>query len=108
MAGIAEALLGPQNPFAQWTSQNRNMLTALGAGIAGGTDISSGLGRAAQLMPQARVADDAYATAQKAEAERQQQLNQTTEWLRQRFPQFAGLPPAEGFKAALQAMNDQE
>jgi len=98
MVGIAKTL--GWDGVDSWLSPRRNMLLGLGADLMSG---NPGGGRAML----GRQADDAYATQQKAEAERVAQINQTTEWLRQNYPQFAGLPPAEGFKAAMEIMGQK-
>jgi hypothetical protein len=82
-------------------SPRRNMLMGFGADLLSG---NPGGGKA--LV--GRQMDDAYATQQKAEAERQAQINQTTEWLRTNYPQFAALPPAEGFQLATQLISQQQ
>lgn len=107
MAGLAELFLGAQNPFAQFANTNRNALGAIGAGLGSGVTFGEGLGNAAQMLPQGRTADDAYATAQKAEAERTAQLNQTMEYLRAKAPQYfeavqAGvLTPADAYSQSI-------
>lgn len=83
MAGLAD-LLGTNNPFQQFVASNRGMLGQVGAGLASGQNFSAGLSNAAQNMPLGRQQDDAYATAQKAEAERQAQLNQTIKFMQDR------------------------
>jgi hypothetical protein len=74
--GLASALLGETNPFAQWLSGNRNTLLGLSSQALSG-NWGSG------AMQQGRQADDAYATQQKAEAERARQMQETAAWLRQ-------------------------
>lgn len=56
--GLLGLLLGNQNPVAQWAGTHSNFLGALGAGIGSGPTIGAGLGAAAQLVPQARQADN--------------------------------------------------
>lgn len=83
MAGLAD-LLGPNNPFQQFVSGNRGRLGQIGAGLASGQNFAAGLSNAAQMQPIGAAADDAYAASQKAEAERQDSLNQTIEYMRSR------------------------
>lgn len=89
------------NPFYDAFDSRRNMLMGLGADLLSG---NWGQGRA---MQGAQI-DDAYATQQKAEAERQEQINQTTEWLRENYPQFADLPPDQGFQLAMKVMSEKQ
>lgn len=81
MAGLAD-LLGPNNPFQQFVAANRGTLGQIGAGLGSGQNFSAGLAQAAQNMPLGQQQDDAFATAQKAEAERAKALNSTIEWMR--------------------------
>jgi len=78
---IAEAF-GWDNPFTQFVGNNRSALMGLGAGIAGGRNIGEGLSSGLMMAAQGRQADDAFATQQKAEAERARQLNQTMDYMR--------------------------
>lgn len=78
---LAEAM-GWNNPFTQFVGNNRSTLMGLGAGLAGGRNFGEGLSSGLQMAAQGRVADDAFATQQKAEAERQQSMNQTLEYMR--------------------------
>lgn len=100
MAGLAELLLGKQNPFSQYVAENRNAVHNAFSGFGRGTDIGSGLGYAAQGAAYGTEKDDAYATQQKAEQERLNGINQTAAWLKQNYPQFSNLPPDQGFALA--------
>jgi len=71
----------------------RNTLIGLGAGLL--------QGRPGSGVMEGRIADTAYATQQKAEAERLANINKTAEWLQNTYPEFAGLPPEQGFQLAL-------
>lgn len=101
MAGLAELLLGKQNPFSQYVAENRNAVHNAFSGFGRGTDIGSGLGYAAQGAAYGTEKDDAYATQQKAEQERLNGINQTAAWLKQNYPQFSNLPPDQGFALAI-------
>lgn len=81
--GLAD-FLGTDNPFRQFVAQNRGTLGQIGAGLGSGQNLSAGLAQAAQNMPIGRAQDDAYAATQKADAERQQSLNATIEFMRQK------------------------
>jgi hypothetical protein len=105
--GILDALLGQTNPLAQFADNNRSALGAIGAGLASGPTFSQGLANAAQLMPQARQADQQYNL-------QQQNKNQTIQFLQTKFPDLAravsaGLDPATAYGLALkQDMADRE
>jgi hypothetical protein len=68
--------------LSDWIDPRRQALIGLGAGIAGGNDWSQGISQGLMGAQQGMVADNAYATAQKAEAQRAEELNQTIEFLR--------------------------
>jgi hypothetical protein len=70
-----------------WRSRNRNMLLGLGGGL-----LSGDLGNAPLYAAEGRKADDAYATQQKAEADRVAQINQTAQWARTQFPELISAP----------------
>lgn len=59
---------------SDWVDPRRQQLLGLAAGLMQGPDIGSGLAQGFQYAAQGRQADDAYATQQKAEAERQKQI----------------------------------
>jgi hypothetical protein len=68
--------------LSDWIDPRRQALIGLGAGIAGGNDWSQGISQGLMGAQQGMVADNAYATSQKAEAQRAEELNQTIEFLR--------------------------
>jgi hypothetical protein len=68
--------------LSDWIDPRRQALIGLGAGLAGGNDWSQGISQGLMGAQQGMVADNAYATAQKAEAQRAEELNQTIEFLR--------------------------
>jgi hypothetical protein len=87
--GILSALLGDANPAAVWAAQNRGWLGQVGAGFGSGTSFSDGLAQAAAMGPQGQRVDDAYRVAEEQKAERQRAINQTSEYLRNTFPDLA-------------------
>jgi hypothetical protein len=112
MAGIAEALFGKENPFAQWANSNSARLGALGAGLASGTSLGGSFANAAMMMPQARMIDDerSYKAAESQKAE--QQLNETIQFLRENAPDLAklvdaGMPPQEAWAEAMRRQQPQ-
>lgn len=110
MAGLADIFGVQSNPFIDWTRANSNWLGGLGAGIAGGPDLSTGLSRGLQMAAQGQQQDDAFATAKKEEAARQEQLNKTMEWIRSNQPDLAGIAevdPNRAFELALERMQPQ-
>jgi hypothetical protein len=74
-------------------SPRRNTLTALGASLLSG---KPGVGVSEGIQ-----ADSAFAIQQKAEQERQANINQTAEWLQNNYPEYAGLPPEQGWQLAM-------
>lgn len=92
MAGFGDVLAG----FRNWAGDNRSTLAGLGAGLLSG--------RPGAGVQEGIAQDDAYATMKKAEAERQQNLNQTQQWLQSNYPQYASLPAAEGWQIAMADM----
>lgn len=95
MAGFGDVLAG----FRNWAGDNRSTLAGLGAGLLSG--------RPGAGVQEGIAQDDAYATMKKAEAERQQNLNQTQQWLQSNYPQYASLPAAEGWQIAMADMAAQ-
>jgi len=99
--GLAELLLGKTNPFAQWANSNQNMLGSIGAGLAAGPDFASGMGKAAQYVPQGRAADAAIYEKQLADQKLTDQISATEAWaLEQNRPELAqmlkmGMKPAD-------------
>jgi len=87
--GVLEMLLGKDHAAAQWAQQNRGWTSALGAGLGSGATFSEGLANAAANGPQGQRVDDAYRVAEEAKAERLAQINQTSEYLRNTFPDLA-------------------
>lgn len=59
---------------SEFVAPRRNALLGFASGLARGPDLSQGLAYGFQGAAQGQQADDAYATAQKAEAERQRQI----------------------------------
>ena len=111
--GLAELLLGKENPFAQWTGQNQNYLGALGAGIGSGQNIQSGLSNGLQMVPQAKQMDVEARRQQEADAKVLAQTNATQAWLQQNHPDLAqmvgaGMPVGEAWNIATQRMSPQQ
>jgi len=78
----------------------RNTLIGLGAGLL--------QGRPGSGVMEGRIADTAYQTHQRAEAERLAGINQTAAWLKTNYPQFSTLPPEQGFKLAMEDMKAKQ
>lgn len=66
--------IGINNGFTDFLGQHRSALINAGVGFAGGTGLGESLAGAARGIAQGAPQDDAYATAQKAEAERQKAI----------------------------------
>jgi len=88
---LLEALLGQTNPFAKWAGQNNNFLTALGAGIAQGPDLATGIGKGLGYAPNAKMLD--LQAAQKlADQEKEKAQNEAfKQFLQQRRPDLVPL-----------------
>ena len=105
--GIASLLLGAKNPFAQWVGENQHTLDAIGTGIGSGQNIQSGLSNALQLSQGARQLDRAAMEKQKAEKLAETQISLTNNWMKSNYPQWAHLPPEQGFQLAMQAEKEK-
>lgn len=105
--GIASLLLGAENPFAQWTNQNQNLLGAIGAGLGQGQNIQSGLSAGLAMAPQAKQLDLAASEKLKAEKLAENQANATTNWIQSNYPQYAHLPPEQAWQAAMAAEKEK-
>ncbi len=105
-AGVAPKV-NPLAGFESWLDPRRNAIIGFGTGLASGDTPAEGIAAGLQGAMQGRQADTAYATQKKAEAERLSQINQTTAWIKTNYPQYANLPPDQGFKLATQMMGQQ-
>lgn len=85
--GLADLILGSQNPFTQFVAQNKNTIHGAFAGLGQGQNISDGLSNAARGAVAGGPADDAAAVAAKQEADRQAAIQQQAA-LRQKYAQF--------------------
>lgn len=81
MAGLLSGWLG-ENPFYQGFDDRRNSISQFGLGLMSGSNPQEGFQKGIAGAIDGRQQDDAYATAKKAEAERQKAISATTEWLR--------------------------
>ncbi len=108
--GLADLLLGQQNPVSQYVGQNRNTIRGAFAGFGQGRNFSDGLGQAALGANQGAGEDDAFALTQAAEAKRQEQLMATISEMRKYNPQIAsivetgGMDPTAGWNQIMQGM----
>lgn len=84
--------LGISNGLTDFLAAHRGALMDFGAGLASGPTLSQGIALGTQGLEKGAQADDAYATAQKAEQQRQDQINATVKYL-QSNPAFADLVP---------------
>lgn len=90
---------GFTTPLSGFVDPRRNQLMGMAAGLAGG-----GLGG----MWQGGMQGSGLDLEAQERQQQQEQLNQTSEWLKANYPQYAGLPPAEGFKAAMAEMSNAQ
>lgn len=110
--GIASALLGENNPFAQWANQNSNFLGAIGAGLGQGQNLQGGLAAGLAAVPQAKQLDQQAAEKLKADKLAENQANATQNWLQANHPDLAqmvqaGMPVSEAWSTAMQWMQPQ-
>lgn len=89
--GLAELLLGKDNPLAQWSGQNQNLLGALSAGLAQGPTFGRGVANGLAMAPQAKMLDMQAADKLKEKALRDQQQNATKALLTKEAPDLAQL-----------------
>lgn len=88
-------ILGMSTPFSSFIDPRRDMLLGAAAGLAGG-----GLPGMWQGALSGKALDQ-----QAAERAREiEEQNKTAEWLKANAPQFATLPPALGFEAAMKQL----
>ena len=104
--GLAELLLGKENPFSQWVGGNQNYLSALGAGLGQGQNIQSGLSAGLAAVPQAKALDYTANEKLKADAKVAAQTDAFKAWLSQKRPDLVplldtGVSPAELFNQAM-------
>lgn len=102
--------MASENPFwadPRFKQSAGNMLSDLGYALATSPQLSNVFGTATQRMAQMQPGRDEEFLRQQQIQEQAEQRNQTMEWLSQNYPQFAGLPPAEGFQAAMKMLGQQ-
>lgn len=101
MARIGEILGLGSNPFYQGFASNRNLFAdAVGGMAANPMNPWGGFAQGSQIG-----ADRDYQLAEQAriQSEQDSQTNATRAWLEQSYPEYAMLPPGEGFKLAMAA-----
>lgn len=86
-------------PVSDWVDPRRNALMGLSAGFLQGDP-----GAAMRYAMAGAATDRQYAADAAAQAQAEQERNATAEWLKANYPQFANLPPAQGFDAAMKMM----
>lgn len=86
-------------PVSDWVDPRRNALMGLSAGFLQG-DPSAAM----RYAMQGSGVDRQYMAEAAAQAKAEEERNATAEWLKQSYPQFANLPPAQGFEAAMKMM----
>lgn len=105
MAGLGATLGFPQ--VTNWFDPRRAQLLALASGLASSPDFGQAVSNGFAGAAQAKQADDANVAAKQAEAERQQQINQTQQWIAKNYPQYGSLPANEGFQLALEDLKQK-
>jgi len=110
-SGILDMIGQGDSSFAGWLNPRRNAIMGFGAGLIGHDTAKGRMAGAAQGAMTGRQQDTAQALLMEERAQQQQALqqqteerNQTMEWLKANYPQYASLPPAQGFQLATAAM----
>lgn len=98
MAGLL-----PNNPFSQWVDPRRNALMGFSAGMLSGDP-----GAAMRYAMQGSGIDREAAMQAQQQAQAEQERNATLEWVKQNAPQFANLPPAMAFDAAMKQLSQAQ
>jgi hypothetical protein len=80
--GIFSGVFGDQNPVSQFLEDNRHTVRGAFAGFGTGTSFGGGLSRAVKGAANGGIMDDEARTVKEQEAERQQSINQTVEYMR--------------------------
>lgn len=110
--GLLEAILGKENPLAQWAGQNQNFLGAIGGGLGQGQNIQSGLSAGLAQVPQAKALDYQANEQRKADEKVLAQTNAGVLSLRQKYPDLAdaveggSLPVSDAWNEAFKRMSD--
>ena len=98
MAGLL-----PNNPFSQWVDPRRNALMGFSAGMLSGDP-----GAAMRYAMQGSGIDREMALQAQQQAQAEAERNATLEWVKQNAPQFATLPPAMAFEAAMKQLQQAQ
>lgn len=102
MAKIGELLGFGDNPFYKGFAGNRQLLSGAFAGMAANPmNPWGGFAQGAQIGGQL---DTSLAEQERERLLQEEQTNATTEWLKSNYPQYSGLPPAQGWQAAMADM----
>lgn len=83
---------GINNGLTDFLAAHRGALTQFGTGLASGPTLAQGIALGTQGLAQGAQQDTAYATSQKVEKQRQDEINATSKYL-QSNPAFADLVP---------------
>lgn len=86
-------------PVSDWVEPRRNAMLGFSAGMFEGDP-----GAAMRYAMQGRGMDQQYALEAQERAQQEAERNATMEWVKQNAPQFATLPPAMAFEAAMKQM----
>lgn len=94
----------PGNPLFDFfgSSRGANALIGLGSGLLSRKNFAEGLAAGGQAFTQGMQVDNEEAAARRKAEELAAERNQTTEWVKANYPQYASLPPAQAFQAAMQ------
>lgn len=93
MAGI--------NPGFNWQRFAGNAAQDIGWGLGSAPTIWGGLAAGQQRNTQLQPQRDELATLEEQRRQEALEKNQTSEWVKANFPQYANLPPAQAWSAAM-------
>lgn len=89
------------NPNFDWRSFGGQALQDLGYGLSNSPTIFSGLGAATRRSQDMQPYRDQQLTLEEERKRDAAEKNQTSEWIKTNFPQYANLPAAQGFQLAM-------
>lgn len=92
------------NPNFNWQQFGGNALQDLGYGLGQAPTIWGGLAAGARRNQEQQPYRDAVEEQKRQRDELAQKSNATTAWLKVNYPQYADLPPADGWQAAMSEM----
>lgn len=103
--GLADFILGKENPFSQYVADNRQTVKGAFAGFGQGPSFSAGLGNAAMGAQRGALLDDVTRSDTEAEKQRAAQINQTAQFLRAKGAEDLAAAVEGGMTSGADAFN---